>query len=535
MNRDPVALTLADASAPPHCVHSNALPEPSGKAVVIQPVVFAGGAGTRLWPISREHFPKQLIDLFGTGSLLQAAARRLTGVSDHMPSDLPASLSQQTLVVCGAAHCATTLSQLRSGHQSVRLIVEPVARSTAPAMTAAALIASRDAPAGVDPILVAMPADHVIPDFSNFNESIACAVAHAERGAIATLGVVPTRPETGYGYIRTGEVASAPSDSLSVSALSIEHFVEKPNAERAADYLASGRYLWNSGIFVVRASVWLRAIEAFAPRIHDQCVSAVDNSRIADGHVYLSAEEFAACPSDSIDYAVMERIGTRHRESETMANEIFVGVVVPLASSWSDVGSWSELWSLADKDENGNAAVGKAMFEHASSTYVHAGRRLVACVGTRDIVVVDTPDAILVADRACAQEVKAVVNRLNQASMPEAREHRKVFRPWGFFDSVEFGDRYQVKRLVVDPGARLSLQLHHHRAEQWVVVRGTARAQCGDTVTLLTEGQTMHIPIGTVHRLENPGNIELEVIEVQTGGYLGEDDIVRLDDAYGRE
>ncbi|CAN7376242.1 mannose-1-phosphate guanylyltransferase/mannose-6-phosphate isomerase [Trinickia sp. LjRoot230] len=500
---------------------------------LVQPVVFAGGAGTRLWPLSRERYPKQLLDLFGTGTLLQTTVSRLDGLAGFVSGSQALRMADHTLVVCGESHRSMMQEQLREARYRARFIVEPVGRNTAPAMTVAALAARTSGPGEDDPILVAMPADHVIGDSAAFHASIACAIDHARRGAIATLGIVPARAETAFGYMAMGErepcEGGAPGD-----AFAIDGFVEKPDRERAHQYVASGRYLWNSGIFIVRASVWIAAIQTYAPDIYSAAVAAVGARSFVGAALELDVGRFADCRSDSIDYAVMERIGTRHIDAGAGAPAAFRAVVVQLDAGWSDVGSWSELCDLADKDNEGNSGRGRAVFERCSNTFVRADHRLVACVGTEDLVVVETPDAVLVATRSHAQSVKQLVNRLKAGNAQEASEHRKVFRPWGYFDSLDRGERFHVKRIVVMPGERLSLQFHHHRAEHWIVVAGTARVTRGNDVSLLTEGETVHLPVGTPHRLENPGMVPLQVIEIQSGSYLGEDDIVRLEDAYGR-
>ncbi len=476
----------------------------------ITPVVLAGGAGTRLWPLSREHFPKQLIDLVGPDSLLQATVRRMQGFSGRHPVDATA------IIVCGDEHRFVTAEQLQAGGMQGRLVVEPARRNTAPALTLAATLARAD---GADAILVVMPADHAIPDTGAFHRALALAASHAEQGAIVTLGVPPTRPDTGYGYIKLGE-------PMADGVRHMERFVEKPALELAAQYVASGNYWWNSGIFVVRASVWLKAIESLHPAIHEMCVAAAAEGE-QDGQFFRPcARQFLLSPSDSIDYAVMERLDCGDAPCR--------GVVVPLEAGWSDLGSWDAVWDAMDKDTAGNAARGRVVFEGAHSSYVHSDGRLVACVGTSNIVVVETADAVLVVDRSHVQDVKDVVARMKIQHAPEADAHRKVRRPWGFYDSIEHGDRFQVKRIVVQPGARLSLQLHHHRAEHWVVVSGTALVVRGEEKFLLSENQSTFIPLGVLHRLENPGKLPLEIIEVQSGGYLGEDDIVRVDDTYGR-
>lgn len=476
----------------------------------IQPVILAGGSGTRLWPLSREHYPKQFLGLLGEASLLEATATRLDGLSSG------AVVAPETSVVCGEDHRFMTAEQLRRLQRPARIVLEPVGRNTAPALTAAALAASAD---GQDPVLVVMPADHAVADPAAFQQAVARAARHAEQGAIVTLGIVPSRAETGYGYIKAG----APLGDTGGHVL--DRFVEKPSKEVAEQYLASGEYWWNSGIFVVRASVWLTAIQTLHPEIFAAVNEAFSSGR-DDGDFYrLNKAAFAASPSDSIDYAVMEKLG----------GGSIPAVVVPLNAGWSDVGSWDAVWDVSPKDEQGNVARGRVMFENTESTFVHSDGRLVACVGLRDTIVVETPDAILVADKAHVQDVKAIVNRLKQNGELEAQNHRKVHRPWGFYDSVDNGGRFQVKRIVVNPGAKLSLQMHYHRAEHWIVVSGTAEVTCGDKVLLLSENQSTYIPLGVTHRLANPGKMPLEMIEVQSGSYLGEDDIVRFDDTYGRK
>jgi mannose-1-phosphate guanylyltransferase / mannose-6-phosphate isomerase len=485
----------------------------------LQLVVLAGGAGTRLWPMSREHHPKQLIGLFGDDSLLQATTRRLDGFAPAYP------LADELLVVCGEAHRFTTAEQLRITGARATILLEPVGRDTAPALTLAALRATSD---GHDPVLAVMPADHVVADAARFQAALAAAVEQAARGRIATLGIVPNRAETGYGYLRIGAALDAPSDPATsdIAAHRLERFVEKPHIELARQYVASGEYWWNSGIFVVRASVWLRALRHYQPAIHDACARACALGHDDGPFFRVDRDSFADAPANSIDYAVMEPLSDPGAPCEA--------VVVPLDAGWSDVGSWDALWQISAKDDAGNVTRGRVLLEGATATYAHSGGRLVACVGTRDLVIVETPDAILVADRARVQDVKRIVGRLKAAHDPEAAEHRKVHRPWGHYDSIDAGERFQVKRIVVQPGARLSLQMHHHRAEHWIVVRGTARITRGDDTFLLSENESTYIPLGVTHRLENPGKLPLELIEVQSGAYLGEDDIVRFEDHYGR-
>jgi mannose-1-phosphate guanylyltransferase/mannose-6-phosphate isomerase len=366
-----------------------------------------------------------------------------------------------------------------------------------------------------DPLLVVMPADHAIGDMPAFHEALREALLFATMGKVVTLGVIPSGPETGFGYIKEGA-------TLVGECHEIDAFVEKPDADTARAYLDSGDYLWNSGIFVLSASVWLEQIKLHRPEILAACEKAVAASEVSSDFTHLQAEAFAACPSDSIDYAIMERL--------TSAS----GVVVPLDANWSDVGSWGALWEMGDKDESGNLIQGDVLALDNQNCYLRSQHRLVACVGLSDTVVVETPDAVLVAHRDHLQSIRAVVARLKQEQRPEADSHRKIFRPWGHYDRIDSGEGFQVKRIVVNPGASLSLQMHHHRAEHWIVVTGTAKVTIGDTERLLSENQSTYIPLGTIHRLENPGRIPLEMIEVQSGAYLGEDDIVRFEDSYGR-
>ncbi|HKR38065.1 MAG TPA: mannose-1-phosphate guanylyltransferase/mannose-6-phosphate isomerase [Paraburkholderia sp.] len=507
---------IAEAVSPDALAHDTQL------ACVVQPVVLAGGSGTRLWPLSREQCPKQLIGLTSEESLLEATLRRTLGLRAPMP-ERPAPhvvATQPTLVVCSEELRLPTKERLERCTSDSRIVLEPAPRNTAPALTVAALAAISAAPEGGDPVLVVMPADHLIADTNAFVATLQQAIQHALADAIVALGVPPERAETGYGYIRTGAAADGRG------ARSIDRFVEKPAQELAEQYLASGEYWWNSGIFVMRASVWLAAIAACRPDIAAACRASYEQAKVdTDGALKLDRAAFAACPSDSIDYAVMERIGNDPK---------LAGVIVPLTAGWSDVGAWDAVWDVSAKDDAGNVARGRVLLEGATDTYAHSEGRLVACVGVSGVVVVETADAVLVAAKDRVQDVKAIVNRLNAAKHTEAKVHRKVERPWGCYDSIDHGERFQVKRIVVKPGGRLSLQMHHHRAEHWVVVRGTARVTRGDETFLLTENQSTYIPLGTLHRLENPGKTPLEIIEVQSGGYLGEDDIVRFDDQYGR-
>ncbi|WP_133648828.1 mannose-1-phosphate guanylyltransferase/mannose-6-phosphate isomerase [Paraburkholderia flava] len=482
----------------------------------IHPVILAGGSGTRLWPMSREQYPKQLIGLLGDDSLLQSTTHRLDGLEAGHP------LAERLVVVSNEEHRFTTAEQLRTSGKASRLILEPAGRDTAPALTVAALsVVAEDG----DGIMVVMPADHAVTDTAGFHAAVAAGVQHASNGHIATMGIVPTHAETGYGYIRIGEALD--KSTSEIGAHRLDRFVEKPHLELAQRYVASGEYWWNSGIFIMRASTWLAAIAHFQPAIHEACKTAFAGGT-SDGDFFrLQRDAFVASPSNSIDYAVMEKLG-----SDT---SVCSGVVVPLQAGWSDVGSWDAIWQILPKDSNDNVGRGRVMFEGADSTFAHSEGRLIACVGTRDLVIVETDDAVLVADKAHVQDVKKIVGRIRSEAGPEAVNHRKVHRPWGYYDSVDTGDRFQVKRIVVKPGARLSLQMHHHRAEHWIVVRGTALVTRGEERFIVSENESAYIPLGVTHRLENPGKMPLEIIEVQSGSYLGEDDIVRFEDTYGRQ
>jgi mannose-1-phosphate guanylyltransferase / mannose-6-phosphate isomerase len=487
----------------------------SRSALQVCPVVLAGGAGSRLWPLSREQHPKQMINLVGDQSLLAQTASRLDALAGRI------TLADQLLIVCNEEHRFTTAEQIRSVGKRARLILEPAGRDTAPALTLAALsVVSTQQ----DGILVVMPADHALADLDAFQAAVAEGVRHAAAGHIVTMGIVPTRAEVGYGYIHLGEPLAAAEPG---GARRLNGFVEKPYFELAQQYVASQRYWWNSGIFIVRASTWLTAIRHFQPAIYEACAAATERGAQDGDFFRVEREAFERTPSNSIDYAVMEPLAS----DPSVAH----GVVVPLAAGWTDLGSWDTVWQVANKDDEGNVAQGRVMFEGASDTFAHSDGRLVACLGTRDLVVVETPDAVLVADRSRAQDVKKVVQRIREQRGSEAVTHRLVHRPWGYYDCIDGGERFQVKRIVVEPGARLSLQMHHHRAEHWVVVRGTALVTRGEERFIVSENESAYIPLGVAHRLENPGKMALEIIEVQSGSYLGEDDIVRLDDQYGRQ
>lgn len=473
----------------------------------VQPVIMAGGSGTRLWPLSRSGYPKQFLVLSGNESLFQLAARRLAALAS------PEFELAGPCIVGNEEHRFLVLDQLRETRQEPSsVLLEPLGRNTAPALTLAALAALEG---GKDPVLVVTPADQTVTNPAAFTAALQDAVRIAAEGAIAILGITPDRPETGYGYIRTSGDAAG---------LVVAQFVEKPNLETAQRYLAEGDYYWNSGMFVLRASVWMKALERFRPDIAAATRAAWDARKTDAKFVRPGKAEFAAVPSESVDYAVMERCpGT----------DIPLRMVA-LDAGWNDLGAWEAVWQVSEKDADGNAFVGDALFADSKNTLVHATSRLVGVVGLTDIIVVETADAVLVSDRSRSQEVKQIVNRLGAEQRGEHALHRKVHRPWGWYDSIDSGERFQVKRIMVKPGASLSLQMHHHRAEHWIVVSGTAEIVNGDKTILLTENQSTYIPLGQTHRLANPGKVPLEIIEVQSGSYLGEDDIVRFEDTYGR-
>jgi len=475
----------------------------------LQPVIMAGGSGTRLWPLSRATYPKQFLALHGRQSLFQQAALRLQSL------DAADIASAGPCVVGNEEHRFLVLDQLASlPLPPATLLLEPTGRNTAPAMTLAALQATQQ---GRDPVLVVTPADQSIGDEAAFTESLRRAVRAAAGGAFVILGVTPDRPETGYGYIRC--------EPAGQGEMKVAKFVEKPDAATAQDYLDDGRYYWNSGMFVVRASLWLQALGQFRPDILAATRAAWDGRSVDASFVRPDKARFAAIPSESVDYAVMEQCPE--------ATDFDIRMV-PLAAAWSDLGAWDAVWQLSAKDSAGNATTGDALLSDTRDTLVHATSRLVGVIGLQGVVVVETPDAVLVADRSRSQDVKNIVGQLQKAGRSEPTLHRLVHRPWGWYDSIDSGPRFQVKRIMVKPGASLSLQKHHHRAEHWIVVSGTAEVTNGDQVLLLSENQSTYIPLGQVHRLANPGKVPLEIIEVQSGSYLGEDDIVRFEDSYGR-
>ncbi len=482
--------------------------------MLIQPVVLSGGSGTRLWPLSREKYPKQLLPLIGEDSLLQATVRRVEGIAGV---ELAAPM-----VVCNEEYRFVIAEQMRLMGKPGTVVLEPLGRNTAPALTIAAHAAIKN---GADPVLLVMPADHVIMDGAAFRVAVVKGAQLAQAGAVVTFGITPDAPETGYGYIQSG--AAFGTDG----AKQIARFVEKPDLQTAQAYLDEGTYSWNSGLFMMKASVWLAAMERCRPDIAQACATAWSEGRADGEFVRVGKEAFSACPSDSIDYAVMERLAG---QGGAVLEGLPTGVVIPLSAGWSDVGAWEALWNVLPKDDKGNVAQGDVLMQDSRNTLALSEGRLIACVGVDDLIVVETADAILVAHKNKTQDVKKIVDRLKQAGRSEGQAHRKVFRPWGWYDSIDHGERFQVKRIVVKPGAALSLQMHHHRAEHWIVVSGTAKVTVGDKTLLLSENESTYIPLGTTHRLENPGKLALEMIEVQSGSYLGEDDIVRFEDVYGR-
>ena len=465
------------------------------------PVVLAGGAGSRLWPLSRELYPKQFLPVIGEQSMLQNTLQRVGAIEE----------AGAPLIVCNHEHRFIAAEQCRSlDMQPSCIVLEPSGRNTAPAVTIAALRAQKQDP---DAVLLILPADHHLAPDEVFAAAVRRAVVASQDGKLVTFGIAPTAPETGYGYIRApgkGEAARA-----------VEAFVEKPEVELAARYVESGDYYWNSGMFVFRADALLEEVGHLAPAVLDACTRAIDGATPDMEFLRLDAAAWDECPADSIDYAIMEKTAK--------------GAMVPLAADWSDVGSWSAVRKESGTDEDGNVKRGDVYTENVRDSLFYGGNRLLAGVGLENIVVVDTLDAVLVAHTDHVQDVKRIVEQLQSERRPESRLHRKVYRPWGSYDSVDASDRFQVKRLTVLPGATLSLQMHHHRAEHWIVVSGTALVTKNDDSFLLHENESTYIPMGTTHRLENPGKIALEIIEVQCGAYLGEDDIVRFEDNYGRE
>lgn len=469
---------------------------------MIVPVLLSGGVGSRLWPVSRELFPKQFLPL---------ADKQLSMLQQTLKRAQKSCREVSPTIVCNEEHRFLVAQQLRELEvDDASIVLEPVGRNTAPAVALAALHAVEN---GADPLLLVMPADHVVGDEAAFADAVARGTPLAESGHLVTFGIVPTGPETGYGYIQHGE-------AVAESVYSIRRFVEKPDQETAQSYVDSGEFYWNGGIFLFRASAYIVELEQFAPEMLEACQRSLAGHQRDLDFIRVNREAFEACPSDSIDYAVMEH--TRR------------GVVVPMEAQWSDVGAWSALWDVNDKCAQGNVLSGDVLSHDISNCYIRAESRLVAAVGVEDLVIVETDDAVLVSGRDCVQDVKRIVTTLKEEQRGEASLHKKVYRPWGSYESLVEAPGFQVKRIIVEPGQRLSLQMHYHRSEHWTVVRGCAEVVRGEEVILLGEDASTYIPVGTKHRLSNPGMLPLEIIEVQTGNYLGEDDIVRFDDVYGR-
>jgi mannose-1-phosphate guanylyltransferase len=463
--------------------------------VSIVPVIMAGGSGTRLWPLSRAAHPKQFLRLHGEDTMLQATVKRLSGLD-----------IQSSITICNEEHRFFVAEQLREIDKLGSIILEPVGRNTAPAIALAALTVKDD------PLLLVLAADHVIQDEAAFNAAVVRAIPLAEAGKLVTFGIVPSEPDTGYGYIKRGNDLG--------EGFTVDEFAEKPSLEVAQGYISSGEYYWNSGMFLFRASSYIEELNKFRPDILEQCKASVMDVKADLDFLRINKETFESCPAESIDYAVMEKTSQ--------------AVVVSMDAGWSDIGSWSSLWDISEKDGDGNSTHGDVILHNTHNSYVKTDERLVAAIGVNDLVIVSTKDALMVAHKDSVQDVKIITANLKARSRREWELNHEVFRPWGKYDSIDSGDRYQVKRITVKPGAKLSVQMHHHRSEHWVVVSGTARVTNGESTFLLAENESTYIQAGIVHALENPGKVDLELIEVQTGLYLGEDDIVRFEDIYGR-
>ncbi|HCT9095982.1 MULTISPECIES: mannose-1-phosphate guanylyltransferase/mannose-6-phosphate isomerase [Serratia] len=469
---------------------------------MLLPVIMAGGTGSRLWPMSRELHPKQFLRLHSLHSMLQETLKRLDGVEVSEP-----------VVICNEDHRFMVAEQLRQIDMlSHNIILEPIGRNTAPAIALAALNAIAQ---GHDPIMLVLAADHIIKDVATFHHAIEAAIPYAAGQSLVTFGIVPSGPETGYGYIQRGE-----STGENAEASSVKRFVEKPDLATAQSYVDSGEYFWNSGMFMFRAKRYLEELERFRPDILDACRLSLADTECDKNFINVNYDAFSSCPDESVDYAVMEKTHD--------------AVMIPLDAGWSDVGSWSALWEVSQKDEAGNALTGDTFLHNTRDCYINTDEKLVAAVGVDNLVIVNTKDAVLVVDKSKVQDVKKVVEHLKKHKRSEYRRHREVYRPWGICDLLVDEKRFNVNRITVNPGEAFSLQMHHHRTEHWVVLAGTARVTTGDKTFLLTENQSTFIPIGVIHRLENPGNIPLELIEVQAGSYLGDDDIIRIKDHYGR-
>ena len=472
------------------------------------PVILSGGSGTRLWPLSRASYPKQFLPITDQKTLFQLTLERVSNLNHSLIN------FQSPIIVTNEAHRFIVAEQLRQQNVLAKIVLEPVAKNTAPAIAAAAELALSY---GEDPVLLILAADHVIQDQAAFNESIAAGLVAAEAGQLVTFGVIPHSPETGYGYIKASESVD---QTAPPKAYNIEKFVEKPNLETAQQYVSEGSYLWNSGMFMFKASVYLAELNKFQPAIVDAVKKSVTNTKHDLDFLRLEKTSFEQSPDDSIDYAVMEKTDR--------------AVVIPLNAKWSDVGAWNSVWEVSPQDQQHNVVRGDVIVEDTHNSLVHADSRLVSVLGLDNIVVIETPDAVLVANKNRVQDIKKIVEQLKKQQRTQVDQHRKVYRPWGSYDSINSGSRYQVKCIVVNPGQKLSLQMHHHRAEHWIVVSGTAKIHKGSESFLISENESVYIPLGETHALENPGKVPLELIEVQSGSYLGEDDIVRFEDLYGR-
>ena len=464
---------------------------------MIKVAIMAGGSGTRLWPLSRAAHPKQFLALHGDDTMLQATVKRLDGLD-----------IQSSVTICNEEHRFFVAEQLREIDKLDSIILEPVGRNTAPAIALAALSSQE----GEDPLLLVLPADHVIQDETAFTKTVMDAIPLAEAGKLVTFGIVAHEPNTGYGYIKKGESQSP--------GFTVDLFVEKPSVEVAKEYLESGDYFWNSGMFLFKASRYLEELKRHRPDIYEACQLSMEDTSKDNDFLRVNELAFDACPIESIDYAEMEKTDD--------------AVVVPMDAGWSDIGSWSSLWDISEKEGNGNATCGDVMIHESHNSYIRTDEKLVAAIGVDDLVIVSTKDVLVVAHKDSVQDVKAVAQQLKDESRSEWEHHREVYRPWGKYDSIDSGERYQAKRITVKPGAKLSVQMHHHRAEHWVVVSGTAKVTNGENTFMLAENESTYIPVGVIHALKNPGKVPLEIIEIQVGTYLGEDDIVRFDDIYGR-
>lgn len=512
--------------------------------VTLIPVIMAGGSGTRLWPLSRTAFPKQFLSLGYDMTMLQQTVARLDGLSS-----LSGLNDAAPIVITNEEHRFLVAEQLRQMDVQGSILLEPVGRNTAPAIALAAFQAIRDVDSrlrGNDekesgngsiesaPVLLVLAADHVIKDTDAFQKAAAALLPEVQAGKFGTLGIVPTEAATGYGYIKAGAIRVDIGNS---GLFAVEQFVEKPDATTAQGYLDSGKYYWNSGMFMVRADRYLEELKRFSPEMYAACEAAMANTQQDLDFIRVDKEAFVKCPDDSIDYAVMEPLCSQDNGSQAGEPQV---VVAPLDAGWSDVGSWSALWEIAEKCEHGNAILhagkgtGDTILNDTRNSLVSTSDRLVTTLGVDDLIIVDTKDALLIAHKDKVQDVKKIVAEIKARGGQQHHQHREVYRPWGVYDSIDNGERYQVKRITVKPGAKLSVQMHHHRAEHWVVVSGTAKVTNGDKTFLVTENESTFIPIGQIHALENPGKVELEMIEVQSGSYLGEDDIVRFEDKYGR-